>query len=209
MRRVVFLSCLFLTFTALARPRPSTDCLESAKEMLGEDQILMGYALEGVIEPLIILKGKDFVQASGQQFKGQPQMFRLPEYQPVTYAFGSTFTELKDSGCVWYGKLEKKVISPSLFSSNKIALNLGVTDVMRDTFYSINKDCVNQGDWLPGEKPPCAKPKLLATSDLNGNGRLEYWYTDPYMWEWGFTIAEIDETGKKMSPIVKKCPGCD
>jgi hypothetical protein len=51
-------------------------------------------------------------------------------------------------------------------------------------FYHHIKACEVQGvDWLEGQEPPCTRPTVLAITDINKNGKPEYWATEPYKTE--------------------------
>jgi len=63
-------------------------------------------------------------------------------------------------------------------------------------------ECIVQGD--PPEGTPCVRPELIAVSDLNGNGKLEYWHTEPFFWETGFQVTEEGAS----RPMLSACPGC-
>ena len=76
------------------------------------------------------------------------------------------------------------------------------TSAERTHFERVVSDCVQQGD-LPNT--PCVRPTLLAITDLDKNGELEYWATDPYMWDTGLTVWK----GKSaLTRFLAVCVGC-
>lgn len=70
----------------------------------------------------------------------------------------------------------------------------------------LNTSCVNQGDYSSKEKPPCTKPKLIAVSDIDKNGKSEYWFMTPYMWDEGIIIFE--ENDEKLPGLLSDCSDC-
>lgn len=77
----------------------------------------------------------------------------------------------------------------------------------RDSFDRRNSKCIMQGDYEPGEQPPCARPNLLAVSDIDRDGLLEFWATEPYMWDTGFSVSE-EEGSDGLVRIIEVCPLC-
>lgn len=65
--------------------------------------------------------------------------------------------------------------------------------------------CVVQGD-PPEGNAECVRPKLLAVSDLDHDGRLEHWSTAPLTWDTGVHVAEAQADG--FEPLVSACAGC-
>jgi hypothetical protein len=75
-------------------------------------------------------------------------------------------------------------------------------DVVRFRRYTLH--CLVQGDASEGALPTCAE--LVAVSDLDGDGGIEYWHTIPYTWDTGFGVAE-DRDGR-LVPLLSTCVGC-
>lgn len=66
--------------------------------------------------------------------------------------------------------------------------------------------CIRQGDFPEDKQPPCAQAKLLAVSDLDGDGDLEFWHSAPYTWDTGLSV--IEESEQEPELLVSACPGC-
>jgi hypothetical protein len=49
------------------------------------------------------------------------------------------------------------------------------------------------------------RPELLALTDIDGDGRLEYWSREPYRWDFGLTVWE---DGGTLAPLLSVCAGC-
>ena len=50
------------------------------------------------------------------------------------------------------------------------------------------------------------QPKLIAVTDINKDGKPEYWGTKPYIWDTGLKVWE--KVGNKMHVLLEVCPGC-
>jgi len=113
--------------------------------------------------------------------------------------------------CVRYSSFLNKseVKDFSLLSSNP-RIDIQVPPLKSDIkyFYSINRDCVVQGDPPPKEKLPCTKPKLIGTSDLDDDGLKEYWFTEPYTWDTGFSVSEDNRRHSGLESIIQNCDFC-
>jgi hypothetical protein len=109
--------------------------------------------------------------------------------------------------CVYYGSIaDSKLHLWTLLSSKPLpGIFRKPTAKDRTEFYRLNKSCVQQGDYPEGKQPPCVRPELLAVSDINKNGKPEYWATEPYMWDTGVTVWENDG---KLVPLLEICVGC-
>ena len=73
-------------------------------------------------------------------------------------------------------------------------------------FRARNTTCVVQGDYDPGTEPPCTPPRLLAVSDLDGDGLREFWATEPYMWDTGLSLWK--EAPEGLESWHSLCVGC-
>ena len=205
---------LFLFTSAVAHADTaeieSQKCSEIPGKKLWINETLFAYSIEGKLAALAIFNGKEFLPADGQEFKHITIMYDLLDQKTYSVSFDAYFTRLGEDRCIWFARLIKeKPRSISIFASTRIKLVSEISTKVMNLFYSINTTCVDQGDYPPDKKPPCTKPKLLSTSDLNSNGRIEFWHTTPYTWDTGFTISELTESGKYLEIISSKCLDCD
>jgi hypothetical protein len=76
----------------------------------------------------------------------------------------------------------------------------------RAFFQSHDSGCVDQGDFEPADKPPCTRGELLAVSDVDANGELEYWATQPTTWDTGISVWRRTSMG--LEAVLEACPGC-
>lgn len=213
MNRLLLL-LLVLTSTVVHTGAAEMDrqqCSEVSGKKLQRNETLLAYSIDGELGALAILKGEEFLPVDGREFKHITAMYDLINQKRYPVSFDAEFTWLGKDRCVWFANLrgESRPQAISIFASKRIKLETKLNPKIIDFFYSINTACVYQGDMPPHIKRPCTKPKLLATSDLNSNGRMEFWYTKPYTWDTGFVIAELSESGNYLDVISSKCLDCD
>ncbi len=212
--KTVLLIFLFISVINGQELRPEDKkCLDVVTDGLKEGSIVFGYSAEnrpGNLEAIIIFDGKEFVSTEGKELKGLSIIFRLSDGKKFPIQFGAYYSQLGLDRCIWFGKfISEKPENSELFSYPKSSLITEIDSKTSQLFYSINQTCIDQGDWPPHLKPPCSKPILKAVSDFNSNGRLEFWYSDPYTWATGFAVGELDESGKSIKKISEKCLDCD
>lgn len=174
-----------------------------------QDEILFGYNRGGSIYALISLRQGILASTSGEKLSNVKEMVELATGARYPVRF-SVAVDPHGPACVWSASFEQSAVKGfSIFSTaSGGGLDLHPSEVETRQFHSLNTACVDQGDPEEGQKPPCTKPELLATSDLNRNGRREFWYVNPYMWDNGFAVAEIDESGLKLVVLVDDCSIC-
>jgi hypothetical protein len=131
-----------------------------------------------------------------------------PDSNPEELASVNSFLDyMNEPHCVYFGTLKDKNIPQWTLLSSKPLHGLFRKPSAKDEnkLLELNNTCLEQGDYLPNEQPPpCVRPKLLAVSDINQNGSLEYWATEPYKWDTGLTVWEEG----KNKPILEVCVGC-
>ncbi len=163
----------------------------------------------GDFRPIAILNGKEIKETDGATIrKGQSFWPVLSTTPPLKLnAVGSYFDFTVDH-CVYFGDFGKASLPRWTLVSNKPILGVFRTPTRKETaeFYRLNTTCVRQGDYPEGHEPPCVRPTLLAVSDFNKNGKLEYWATEPYLWDTGLTVWE-DDNGV-LTPLLQVCVGC-
>jgi len=159
--------------------------------------------------PIALLKGSLLVEATGSGIrKGQAFWPVLsPESTPIRLKSASSFLDhMNEDHCVYFGTLENpKVALWTLLSSKPLKGFRPPSAEDRATFRRLNKSCVQQGDHAEGKEPPCVRPEIVAVSDINNNGKPEYWATEPYLWDTGLTVWE---NSGKLVPLLQVCIGC-
>jgi hypothetical protein len=165
----------------------------------------------GPFRPLAILNGSSIKETLGATIhKGQSFWPVLPpNSKPIKLiSVDSFFDHMNDGRCVYFGSLDKTDLPRWTLLSNVPLTGVfrSPTQKDRDEFYRMNTTCVRQGDYPEGKEPPCVRPILLAISDINKNGKPEYWATEPYIWDTGLTIWE--NTGGTLLKLFEVCVGC-
>ncbi len=185
----------------LANARTTTQWSASTNESmtttLGDFRIVA--AIEGGI-----IKGN-----IGSSIKnGQSFWSVSDDAQPVQIEQVSSFLDrMNREHCVYSASISAKNIPKfSLFTSKKFTKLREPTKSEKASFYKFNSTCIDQGDYDNDMKPPCTKPSLLAVSDINNNDSIEYWASEPYMWDDGLTVWE--KSGDSLVPIIQVCVGC-
>jgi hypothetical protein len=212
MNRWIFLM-LLLGFVIVAADAAETDrqeCGDIPGKTLSENEVLFAYSVDGKLDALTLFNGMEFRPVDGREFKHVTTMYNFSDHKRYSISFDAYWTRLGKDRCIWFARLpENAPRNMSIFSSRKFDLNTKPDPKTVELFYSINTDCVDQGDPQAGERIPCKRPELLATSDLNSNGRMEFWYSVPYTWDTGFNVAELSESGDKFDILTSKCLDCD
>ena len=109
--------------------------------------------------------------------------------------------------CVYYASIDNREIKKwTLLINEPLVIFNEPSQQDISEFYQLNTTCVDQGDYDEHEKPPCSKPQLLAVTDINKDGKSEFWATEPYTWDTGLTVWEHNNS--VITPILQVCPGC-
>lgn len=161
--------------------------------------------------PIALLHGSSLKETAGAGIHKGQTFWRVlsAASKPLRLSSVSSFLDhMNEDHCVYFGSFgNAKLPRWTLLSSEPL---LGVfrppTAKDRSDFYRLNTSCVQQGDYPEGKTPPCVRPKLLAVSDINKNGRPEYWATEPYLWDTGLTVWE--NNSGTLTPLLQVCVGC-
>lgn len=188
------------------------DLAQKPDAELKENNVFIVYGeAEGPISGLVIFNGRDFTKADQRYIKNFKSYYDLRTGRKFSVDVRGQMNSYTED-CEWYAEKEGVTIQASddkstadLFASEVVKLDFGITSEAKTLFYSLNKDCV-ANDTVP---PSCDKPDLIATSDLDEDGLLEFWYRDPYSWDWGFAVAEVSKGNDNLVTISKECFSCD
>jgi hypothetical protein len=200
MRKRLFILALAAIAAAntLAIAQEEPKCLDVTPSALKEGEILLLYGSEanpGVLEALVTFDGTDFKEAYNRYFRGIKEAFRVDDGKTFPISYDTYSAQPGADKCYWAAKLESKKSVNDLFASPKLKFTTKIDEATRTTFNTINTACVTQVDSSNNPKSACTKPVLKGVSDLNKNGRLEFWYTSPHPKATGFAVAEPDESG--------------
>ena len=141
-------------------------------------------------------------------FKDQP-FWRAtdPQRAPVKLSSANSFLDhMGEDHCVYHATLSDPSLPKwTLLTSKPLPGVFKPPTAPQVQLFSQSR-CIVQGDHETGKEPPCTKPQVLAVSDINGNGRPEYWVTNPYMWDTGVTVWEESDGMRPL--LLDVCTGC-
>jgi hypothetical protein len=105
--------------------------------------------------------------------------------------------------CVYSATLRGPDISDWVLLTSKPLAGVFRQPTVEDhsEFEKLKLECIWQGN-MPTE---CTKPTLLATTDMDKNGRREYWAAMPYKWDTGLSVFEGT---KPPRTLLEVCVGC-
>ena len=165
----------------------------------------------GPFRPIALLNYTSLKGTSGATIHKGQSFWRVlsPVSSPLKLtSVGSFLDHMNGDHCVYFGTFGKA--NPprcTLLSSKPIpGVFRASTREDRAAFYQLNTSFVQQGDYPEGQKPPCVRPKLLAVTDINKNGKPEYWATEPYLWDTGLTVWENNNGA--LIRLLQVCVGC-
>lgn len=164
----------------------------------------------GSFRPIALLNDAVLKETSGATIQKGQSFWRVlsPVSRPLKlHSVGSFFDHTVDH-CVYFGTFGKANPPRWTLLSSKPISGVFRAPTPKDTaeFYRLNTVCVLQGDYPEDQKPPCVRPKLLAVTDINKNGKPEYWSTEPYIWDTGLTVWEKDKG--TLVRLIQICVGC-
>jgi hypothetical protein len=208
MRALLLVLAFIAAFNYPAIAQEAPKCLDVTPLALKDGEVLFLYQPEGQpdsLETLVVFDGKEFKETHNRYFRGISEAFRIDSGKAFVISY-DTYSAMPGSDkCFWSAKLEKpKKSDNELFSSAPVKLNTKIDDKTLSYFYSLNTACINQVDSSNNPKSSCTKPILKGTSDINNNGRTEFWFTSPHLRDIGFAIAELDESGNKLKIIAER-----
>lgn len=204
----------FLSVALSASASQDTDC--SAGPALQDDEILIAWLTDvrvstptrvGPFRALVLLKDARPVETDGSTLRNgmrfQP-LLRNPSASVTLRSTASFLDRLGDDHCVYFADLRESGYKRfTLFSSRPVVGFRVPTAKESADFFRLNTTCVEQGDSPPNRAPPCVRPRLLA---IRQGETLEYWATEPYMWDTGLTIWQ--RRGNELIALIRICVGC-
>lgn len=173
-------------------------------------QTVVGYIRERHFFPLVVLEKRSMEPFNAQDLKSVTSIWTLAHGRQIPTEFAQPKRDAHSGKCIHH-------LSISITHSPFLEIALATSKELRNKFrppsskestqfYGLNKKCIVQGDSPPGRQSPCVRPKILAVSDLNANDQLEYWHTDPYLWDTAAAVSELQEG--KLKPLVVDCAFC-
>ena len=199
----------FLIVAAGAFPAEPT-C--SVSGVLPEGSTFVGYTRPGestLRSFATLLEGGSFQTYDGHSLSSDlPLHGSLVDSQVAIQAINPYLNRMGKDHCVYPASLSRKPVSSWEIWSSSVALSARIrppTTQELANFQNYAMSCVVQGDHPESVEPTC--PKLIAVSDLNTDGLLEYWHTVPYRWDTGLRAAS-EGLDRRLVPLLSVCPGC-
>lgn len=171
------------------------------------DAVFIGYSrtAEDALRPAALLADNALLPYDGQGVSSGMALYGLLSgADTVAERMAPHTSHLGEDYCVYPATLSINPMEEWEIWTTEPALRaeLGYPSVKeREQFRQHESGCVEQGD-----PPRCVRPSLLAVSDLDEDGAIEYWYSFPYRWDTGFRVAEVVEG--ELATLVAVCPGC-
>lgn len=173
--------------------------------------VYLGYTKpdDGTLRALARLEGGRLVSSDGSALSaGLPMYGVLSHARAKVDHVAAYVSRLGEDHCVYPAALAWSAEGSWEIwaSSDVIANELRAPDpVELARFDDRVRACVVQGD--PVDRgAACVRPKLLAVSDLDDDGRLEHWSTQPFTWDTGMRVVEAQADGFEL--LVSACAGC-
>ena len=201
---------IFALSLSEARGAGAQDCGVSGT--LPDESIFVGYSREGesVLRSAALLQGGVLKQYDGRNLTLGLMVYEAMVDSPAATLIETVTPYLERVGpdhCEFPAQLAVPTSKEWRIWSTKPLKSLRQpTASQRAAFRSLRPDCVHQGDAPPGEVL-CTYLELLAVSDVDADGDLEYWHSAPYRWDTGLTILERAGDAR-VEVVVAVCPGC-
>ena len=169
------------------------------------DYILIGYTKGQTLYPLAVWDGTNLKSAAGLSIKNYKSFVSAQDNVSLNILAKPPHRDAHSNQCIYSGTISNKTSDLTLTSSQKLEFFTSIPKAAKDTFDILKGPCVRQGDEVP-EK--CVFKELIAVSDLNKNGRFEFWFKQPYLWDDAVSVAELSEDSKKLISITTDCSDC-
>lgn len=171
-----------------------------------------GHAVVEPFRPAVLLKGSSIRETEGSSIAIGQRFWRAvsPGEDPVT---------LQSAGAVWNTQgADHCVYSATVSDPSLPRFTLLTSQPLAETFRPANEaekqmarqiwpECRSFADHAGDQPPPCRRREILAVSDINRNGRSEYWTTEHYAWDTGLTVVEENSTSAPLV-LLRVCKGC-
>ena len=205
------LSIIFLALLAWPTSLSGLDCVVSGT--IPEGSVYIGYtrASESTLRAFALLEGATLAPYDGHNLvPGQTLHGLLGSAQATIQRVEPYLDRMGVDHCVYPAEMSLSPTKSWEIWTSRADLRVKVRRPTPDEvirFRHYEPDCVFQGDPPEGVDPPCVLPELVAVSDLDGDAKIEYWHTVPYMWDTGFQIAE-EQPERGLVSMLSACPGC-
>jgi hypothetical protein len=119
------------------------------------------------------------------------------------------------SWCLFSAEIDQSAVEENALFSNDREFHLRQPTESEQAAFDADmypdSYCRNRGglflrDTPPEDIPPCAEPKLIGLTDVNGNQRPEFWATEVLKFSTGIAVWEHD--GTQYRKVYSACPLC-
>jgi hypothetical protein len=183
---------------------------------LPPSDVLIGYVApdrvtgSSAIQVLGVLRGSKLSPSDGSAMRDGMEFWQVLALSAPPTSLRGVSSHLDRHGedhCTYSGEVAAGLATWTLLSSRPLPGGFHSPSPSDTSHFTKHRgECVDQGDYEPSKRPPCTRPKLLVVSDVDRDGRKEYWATEPYTWDTGITVWERSEDG--LVEILSTCPGC-
>ena len=170
-----------------------------------EGHTVIGYLKNKSLYPFMVWDGSQLKPIGEQGIKNIKSFTPIDKKEPVVFTHSSPHRDAHSNVCIYSGSIAFDAADLILVSSKKFDFILPIPQAAKDQFNALRGPCVRHGDYVP-EK--CLYKELLAVTDINKNGRYEFWFKQPYLWDIGIAIGEVSEDKKSLKVIASDCSDC-
>jgi hypothetical protein len=173
--------------------------------ILPDHHVLIGYVKNKIVYSFMVWDGAMVKRSKDQSVKNIKSLIAIDQKEPILFTAKSPHRDAHSNSCIYSGAVTAPVIDFTLVSTKKFNFILPIPQAAKDQFNALRGPCVRHGDSEPDQ---CVFSELLAVTDLNKNGRFEFWFKQPYLWDFGMAISEVSADGKSLGHIASDCSDC-
>lgn len=168
---------------------------------------------DGLLYVVALVKKNKILPATNVRVKIEQVMQQVnskKQKQIIDHVFKYDYVSENDEiYCEYAGAINLKEESENIiFSSNSNVnfRNANKSEINEFEKFSF-KGCANNSGLAETDKQaPCKEATLISITDINSNGKPEFWATEIYKWYTGITVWEHD--GNTYKKIIEACPDC-
>jgi len=168
----------------------------------------------GLLYVVASLSGSKIVPATNVELKSKQIMHAINNEginEEVIHVFASDYIgKNNEVYCEYSGAVNFNGNNNNLlFTSSRETDFRKATDKENKEFMKFSyKGCANNSGLQSDDaQDKCKEAELIAVSDINKNGKPEFWATEIYKWYTGISVWE--HNGQKHSKILESCPDCN
>lgn len=173
---------------------------------ISKDDTLFAYVKSNTLYPLAFWSGSKLKSTNGFFPKHHSEFVDVEGKNAMTIPLEPAHFDDHTGDCIFSRSIKNaNKTTPYIVASKKTSFKVPIPVTAKEKFRRLKDKCVNHGDDVPQK---CLYPELIAVSDLDNNGREEFWYERPYMWDKGVSVGEVSANGKTLTNIAEDCSDC-